>query len=402
MDLTYKNEKPLYAIILIISLLFWVLITAATLGTILFYLLIGFIFYLFVQSGFISYMKGNGVKVSEKQYPDLYAQYKRCCEKLQMDREPDIYILNSNGVLNALATIFLRRYYVVLYSSVIDALRKYPDGINFYIGHELGHIKRGHLSWQTLIFPAQILPLLGAAYSRAREYTCDLHGNHCCDQPKDALFAMGVLATGPEYWSKLNIREFISQSDEAGGFWMSFHELTGDYPWLCKRMNNLYQKSHGASTKMPARNIFAWLLALFVPRTGLGGGGLVSLMIVVAVVGILAAVALPAYQDYTVRAKLAPAYSLGSELSAAVKPYVEENAELPYNLQVVGIAGEVSNVVVKRVEITDDGIVLHLTGAPAFSGDTLIYTPYYDDAGVVQWTCTRGTLPVKYLPPSCK
>ena len=305
MNIVYKNEKPLYSIILVLSILFWILLVVGTVGIALIYLFFGFLIYLFVHSAFISHIKGNGVEVSETQFPELYSQYVSCCEKLEVKELPELYILNSDGMLNALATKFVRRKYVVLYSGVVDALKKYPDGLNFYIGHELGHIKRGHLNWTTLIWPGMLLPLLGTAYRRSQEYTCDLHGLYCCAQTKDAAVAMAVLATGPEHWSNLSVQSFVEQVKKTGGFWMSFHEYTSDYPWLCKRMQRVVNAAKPEELNVPRRNFFAAFLALFVPRIGLGGGagGIVSLMIVIAVVGILAAVAIPAYQDYTARAK---------------------------------------------------------------------------------------------------
>jgi Zn-dependent protease with chaperone function len=309
MDLIYKNEKKLFYIILGFSILFWLLLLVGTAGMILIWLVIGFFLYLFAQSALISHIKGNGVKVNEQQMPALYKQFNQCCDTLEMDKKPELFILNSDGFLNALATRFLKKHYVILYSGVVDALKKYPDGLNFYIGHELGHIKRGHLNLSTLLFPGSILPIVGSAYSRAQEYSSDLHGLKCCKQPKDAVFAMAVLAMGADQWNKLNIRAYADQSDETGGFWMAFHELTADYPWLSKRMKHLLNNASNKEVDFPKRNIFAWMLALFVPRIGVGSsaGSLVSVMIVVAIIGILAAIALPAYQQYTKRAEMANA-----------------------------------------------------------------------------------------------
>jgi hypothetical protein len=59
---------------------------------------------------------------------------------------PEAYLLQMGGMLNAFATRFLGRDFLVLYSDVVDGLADNPDALNFYIGHEIGHIKRKHLT----------------------------------------------------------------------------------------------------------------------------------------------------------------------------------------------------------------------------------------------------------------
>ena len=82
MDLVYRNEKKLFTIAAIISTLFWVILIVFTYGVALIYVLLVFIVYLFAQSGFISHIKGNGVKVTEAQYPDLHHSLTGCCQKI--------------------------------------------------------------------------------------------------------------------------------------------------------------------------------------------------------------------------------------------------------------------------------------------------------------------------------
>jgi Zn-dependent protease with chaperone function len=398
-NLVYKNENSLFTILFVISALFWLGITVGTLGIVLIYVLFGFIFYLFVQSAFISYIRGTAVKVSKNQFPELYAMYEECCAKLGIQEEPELYILSADGLLNALATKFLGTKYVVLFSNIIDALEENPNAVKFYIGHELGHIKRNHLRWGPFLFPASILPLVGAAHARAQEYTCDLHGYKCCEaSPKDALNAIAVLAAGEKKWRTINTEQYIAQSSWTGGFWMSLHELTADYPWLSKRMAHIHAFSRKAVAQIPGRHFFAWVLALFVPRLGVrGGGGLVSLMILIAIIGILAAIALPAYQDYTIRAKNSSAFNTGTSLSSSISAYISENGSLPEALESVGyVAGSDNAIEFIDYDASSGGFTIYLP-----EGQTVVYSVYMDGESL-QWDCTGGSLESKYRPVSCR
>ncbi|MES9966408.1 MAG: M48 family metallopeptidase, partial [Sedimenticola sp.] len=179
MNLVYKHEKPLFRISATISILFWLGLIVGTMGVALLFILLGYLFFLFAQSAFISYLKGTGVKISEEQFPDLHNRLVSCCEKVGVEEIPEAYILRTD-FFNALATRFLGRHFVVLFSDVIDALEDQPGAINFYLGHELGHIHRKHLLWGPVLMPASVLPVIGTALRRAEEYTCDRYGVACC------------------------------------------------------------------------------------------------------------------------------------------------------------------------------------------------------------------------------
>jgi Zn-dependent protease with chaperone function len=194
MDLVYKNEKTLFGIMLALSAVLWIVLVLGTLGLALVYGLVFFLVYCFAQSALISHIKGTGVQITEQQFPDLHHQIAACCDKLGQADQPDAYLMQMGGAFNAFATRFLGRDFLVLYSDVVDALADNPDALNFYIGHEIGHIKRKHLKWSTVLLPASLLPLVGAAYSRAREYTCDRHGLAACENPVNAEFGMAALA----------------------------------------------------------------------------------------------------------------------------------------------------------------------------------------------------------------
>ena len=189
-DLVYPRERTLGTITLVIGLVVWLGLIVGTFGAALIGLALGFVLYLFAQSALIAHIKGNGVELSETQFPDLHKQFTTCCDRLQMKTRPQAYILNGNGGLNAFATKFLGTQFVVLMSDVVDAMDKHADGVRFYIGHELGHLRMKHLSGHLLRWPALWLPLIGAAYSRARETTCDRHGLACSGSPEGAARAL--------------------------------------------------------------------------------------------------------------------------------------------------------------------------------------------------------------------
>lgn len=403
-NLVYRHERPLRTLATVMGALIWLLLVVGTFGVALVYVAIGLLLYLFAQSAFIAHLRGNAVVLSPAQFPDLHAQYLDACQRLGVRDAPTAYLMMSDGVINALATRFLRRRYIVMFSSAVEALRKHPDALRFYFGHELGHIVQGHLDWRLLRAPAMLLPLLGAALRRAEEYTCDLHGQAACQRPADAALALAVLAAGGERWPQLNLGQFAAQSAQSGGFWMSFHELTGDYPWLSKRMGRLMQAAGGAAPPVPARHPLAWVLAAFIPRAGVGGaGGLLSLMVVIAMLGILLAIAIPAYDDYRARAEASAVVPELERVRAALAPYVAQNKAYPESLADVGLGDARYAAPIAAVELENDGIVFRLeSSSRPLSGKTLKLEAFTGEDGRIGWRCVGGTLEARHRPQACR
>lgn len=390
-DLVYPRERTLGTITLVIGLLIWLGLIVGTFGIALIGLALGFVLYLFAQSALIAHIKGNGIELSEAQFPDLHAQFTACCSRLQMQTPPKAYILNGNGGLNAFATKFLGTQFVVLMSDVVDAMDKHADGVRFYIGHELGHLRMKHLSGHLLRWPAMWLPLIGAAYSRARETTCDRHGLACSGSPEGAARALAALSAGAERWKQLDVAAYLDQAKHSSGFWMSFHELTAGYPWLTKRVARVM----GTATPMPRRNGLAYLLAIFVPYAGRLGAGF-GFLILVYIVGVLAAVAIPAYNDYTVKAKVSAAVSGSQSARDALVSYYLSNNRVPKTLELAGVSPRLAD----GTQLSLDPSAMVLT-VRTKAGE-IIFTPVVDDEGSISWSCKNGKgLKPTQLPPTC-
>ena len=403
MNLVYRNEHTLFAIAATISAIFWLILVIATLGIALLYVLFGFLIYLFAQSGFISHIKGNGVKVTDAQYPDLHRSVIDCCKKVGLDTPPEMYLLRTD-FFNALATKFLGRNFIVLFTDVVDALADEPNAIDFYVGHELGHVHRKHLKWMAFLFPALLLPVLGTAYRRAQEYTCDRYGALCCETEDQVHAALAAISAGNTRWKELNPSEYFEQIPVTSEFWMSFHELTNDYPWLTKRMASALAFHRKEEIRHPRRSFFAGLLSIFVPRFGTGGR--LSVLVTIAMIGILAAIAIPAYQDYTIRAQISEGLNLARTAQAAVTNRIQATGELAANNEIAGLppAERLTGKYVFSVAV-DAGTVVITYGNGAnvmIDGQTIVLTPEMQPSNPVQWTCSSQSIQPKHLPAACR
>ena len=147
---------------------------------------------------------------------------------------------------------------------------------------------------------------------------------------------------------------------------------------------------------------------IWLTRKGKGhASAVVVLLFLIFVIGILAAVAVPAYQDYTVRAKLLEAFAVGAEVKAAFTEHYVTHGELPTAMQDIGYT---ETPVVRGVYTADlydmEGLTVVGVDVSALlggSGQYLILTPTVDtNSRVITWTCSALEVPEKYLPSSCK
>ncbi len=135
------------------------------------------------------------------------------------------------------------------------------------------------------------------------------------------------------------------------------------------------------------------------------GFTLIELMIVVAIIAILAAIALPAYQDYTIRSQVAEGITLADGVKSSVWDFISNTGRLPSSNLSAGLtsSGSIQGNYVSQVAISS-GLISAKFGNKvnaSISGSTILMSPA-TSSGAIRWTCKSSNVAAKYLPTSCR
>lgn len=304
LNTVHPKEKPYRVLSIVFASIFWILIVIGTFWIGLFYTGVFALFIVIWHAIFLSYIKWYGIKITEKQFPEIYTVAESIAKKLGMERIPAIYLYNMDGMFNAFATHFFSRNFVILTTSIVDACDDDMKKVEFILAHEMVHLQRGHTREIFFLLPSKIIPWLGNAYSRACEYTCDgVSGKFILENKDDACESVLLLPTA---WLKrakhVDLDAYEEQRRESGSFWMTLVQTGSTHPYTFNRI--AYLRSLYWEKLLPVRqNVFWILLAPFFGMGAWGGWGLVWLMIIIAIIGILAAALFPSITAYQNRAR---------------------------------------------------------------------------------------------------
>src|ERR671921_142282 len=183
--------------------------------------------------------RGSAVRLSQRQFPDIHSLKEDFPRKLELSRNPEIYLTSGNGTLNAFAASTFGYDFVVIHSELFsNTYEKNKEALAFIIGHELGHLRLGHtrLWYQLSTAYVDRVPLLGGFLSRAREFSCDRHGAYLAPRGEEGLL---LLAAGRYVYKEVNVGELLEQARRFRGFWPTLAQLPQSHPFTVRRLKVL-------------------------------------------------------------------------------------------------------------------------------------------------------------------
>ncbi len=191
--------------------------------------------------------KVQAVRVDERQFPELYARLRLYSHLLGLKKIPALYVKQENGTLNAFASYFWGRNYVVLNTELFEISymeHKDMDAVAFVLAHELAHIRLYHTRfWYNVsVFFIRLIPFVGPLLSRANEFSSDNLAKAVCPQGAHGIF---VLLVGRHLFRDVDVREYLLQAKDTKGLFEAFINAKSSHPVNTRRVLSLYGNGKG-------------------------------------------------------------------------------------------------------------------------------------------------------------
>ncbi|MCZ8538255.1 M48 family metallopeptidase [Paenisporosarcina quisquiliarum] len=239
-NVTSERETIYFVLSLIFSIFIYIIAAISIIGIGIAIGLLALVLY--ANMVMLGSIRGNGIRIRENQFPDVYERVVSLSGEMGLKRIPDVFIVQSEGALNAFATRFLGRDMVVIYSEVFELARQGGAAeLDFIIAHELAHIKRRHVWKNILLVPATFIPFLSQAYSRSCEYTCDREAAFYTQNGTAAKRALTILGAGKDLYHEVNESAYLEQIKSESNVAVWFSEVLSSHPRLPKRIQSVGQ-----------------------------------------------------------------------------------------------------------------------------------------------------------------
>ena len=250
------KERAYNVLTLVLGIVLWPLLILAALASIAVptvgpliavYVGYGLLIWLFLFLSSLFYRAnafGSMVLLGPQQFPLLHEMVVAGSRELGFKQTPRAFLYNSNGLFNAFARRILGGDFVFLTSALVDA--NSDEQVKFVIGHELGHHAAGHLNgWLNFLrAPSQVVPFLGAAYSRSREYTCDSIGAYLSQDLGASRSALQMLGCGCRRLNTaMSCEAFLAQEAQVPPVFGFLNEIFRGHPRLTRRVAAISERT---------------------------------------------------------------------------------------------------------------------------------------------------------------
>ena len=189
-------------------------------------------------------VKASSVKITQRNFPEIYSLVHSYAYRLGMKKVPEIYIVQQNGILNAFSSFIFGRQYILIHTEIFEvAYREHKDmnALAFILAHELSHIYYGHatLHYNLPILFSGGMVLFGQIASRTREFSCDRLAQRLTNY--DGVQAMVLLMVDRHLYPMIDVQDYVDTTINEHGFFLWLVNLLSSHPIMPKRIRALIQ-----------------------------------------------------------------------------------------------------------------------------------------------------------------